>query len=331
MSEREAKDRPLLSACLIVRDEEHTLGRCLSSLAGLADEIVVVDTGSTDATVEIARSFGCRVFTQPWTDDFSYHRNYSLDQATGQWLLILDADEEIVETDTSETRSVLAAGQVPSVLLVKERLLYPQSRAVTLLLPRLVRSGQGFRFVHPVHEQLDVAHETQMLSNVTILHHGYVSEEETRGKEERNLRLALGMNDKDPHALHCRSRAGLSLGRWREVVGWCRDLVQHLEHPYLALEGAVLGALAADQLGDEEAFVGFVELGESLAPDSPDMRLLDVLKSLRRYEKTIQDQNTTEQSTFYRPWMFWHSLHRARFAIGVVAGRHDDQVVRQRQ
>ncbi len=331
MSDTIERERPLLSACLIVRDEEQVLGRCLSSLENLADEVVVVDTGSTDETVEIARSFGCRVFHQAWADDFSYHRNYSMEKAEGRWLLIMDADEEIVETDKSETRSVLAAGQVPSVLLVKERLLYPHGRVITLLLPRLIRSGQGFRFVHPVHEQLEVAKETQMLSNVTVLHHGYVSLETTRAKEERNLRLALGMNDTDPHALHSRSRAALSLGRWQEVVGWCRKLVQHLDHPYLVLEGAVLGALAADKLGDDKSFLTFVELGESLAPHSPDVRLLDVLRSLRRYEKTIQHQDNTEGSTFYRPWMFWHSRHRARFAIGVLAGRHDHRIVRQHE
>jgi len=76
-----------LTISLIVRNEEQTLGRCLDSVRGLADEIVVVDTGSTDGTREIAAAHGARVFDFPWCDDFAAARNESLRHATGQWVL----------------------------------------------------------------------------------------------------------------------------------------------------------------------------------------------------------------------------------------------------
>ena len=94
---------PLVSACMIVRNEEAHLARCLQSIAGLVDDIVIVDTGSTDSTVEIARSFGAQVSFEGWCDDFSHHRNQSLDRASGKWLFVIDADEEVVETDFEET------------------------------------------------------------------------------------------------------------------------------------------------------------------------------------------------------------------------------------
>lgn len=90
----EAKPQSV-SACMMVRDEEVNLERCLSSIKNFADEIIIVDTGSKDKTVEIAKSFGARIFFHPWEFDFSKHRNQSISYATKDWILIIDADEEM--------------------------------------------------------------------------------------------------------------------------------------------------------------------------------------------------------------------------------------------
>ncbi|HNU71315.1 MAG TPA: glycosyltransferase family 2 protein, partial [Thermodesulfobacteriota bacterium] len=94
----------MLSVCLIVCNEEKNLARALRSVAAVADEIVVTDTGSTDLTVEIAREYGARVSFFPWCDDFSAARNYSLDQARGDWIFSLDADEELLLESYDEVR-----------------------------------------------------------------------------------------------------------------------------------------------------------------------------------------------------------------------------------
>jgi len=83
-----------VSVCMMVKNEEHNLPRCLKSIKPLADEIIVVDTGSTDKTVEIAESFGAKIYHHPWENDFSKHRNQSISYATSDWILIADADEE---------------------------------------------------------------------------------------------------------------------------------------------------------------------------------------------------------------------------------------------
>jgi glycosyltransferase involved in cell wall biosynthesis len=88
--------RPLLSMAMMVKDEEEFLAEALHSVKGLVDELVVVDTGSTDRTVEIAESFGARVSFYPWKQDFSDARNETIRQSRGEWVLILDADERVV-------------------------------------------------------------------------------------------------------------------------------------------------------------------------------------------------------------------------------------------
>ncbi|NLM74439.1 MAG: glycosyltransferase [Clostridiaceae bacterium] len=82
-----------ISTCLIVKNEADNIARCLDSVKTISDEIIVVDTGSTDNTVEIARSFGARVYFYEWDNNFSNAKNFALDKATGDWIIFLDADE----------------------------------------------------------------------------------------------------------------------------------------------------------------------------------------------------------------------------------------------
>ena len=85
--------RNTVSLCLIVKDEEATIGMAIKSVLALVDEVIVVDTGSQDNTRIIAEGYGAKVFDVPWADDFSAARNAALDQASGKWILVLDADE----------------------------------------------------------------------------------------------------------------------------------------------------------------------------------------------------------------------------------------------
>ncbi|MFH1624852.1 MAG: tetratricopeptide repeat protein, partial [Pseudomonadota bacterium] len=91
-----------ISLCMIVKDEEEYLPVCLQKTRPILDEIVIVDTGSRDRTVEVARNFGAKIFSHDWADDFSEARNISLTHATKDWILILDADELISERDLAE-------------------------------------------------------------------------------------------------------------------------------------------------------------------------------------------------------------------------------------
>lgn len=97
-----------VSLCMIVKNEESFLGACLESLKGLVDEIIIVDTGSTDKTIEIAKKFTSKIFSFTWCDDFAAARNESLKYATKDWILILDADEIIADEDHQKIKKAIS-------------------------------------------------------------------------------------------------------------------------------------------------------------------------------------------------------------------------------
>jgi tetratricopeptide (TPR) repeat protein len=142
--------QPLLTAALIVRDEETVLGECLDSLRGLADQTVVVDTGSVDASVEIARAHGAEVLHRPWDADFSAPRNLGLDHADGEWILYLDADERVRPL----ARERLEARLVDSEAIGLRVLLRPFIHSTPYFEYRLWRNDPRIRFTGVMHERV---------------------------------------------------------------------------------------------------------------------------------------------------------------------------------
>ncbi len=186
-----------LSLCMIVRDEQEMLPRCLASVADTVDEIVIVDTGSTDATVEIARSFGARVLFHEWTGSFAQARNVSFDAAEGDWLLCLDADEVLVEEDAPLLRSLTGRTWREAFYLSETNYTgdLEDGTAVTHNALRVFRNRPEYRFEGRLHEQ--IAHclpgylpERVEASGVRIEHYGYLGAvRDSREKSRRNIEL----------------------------------------------------------------------------------------------------------------------------------------------
>ena len=145
-----------LSLCMIVRDEEEMLPRCLTAVKDAVDEIVIVDTGSTDRTVEIARSFGARVIEQPWTGSFSDARNTSFDAATSDWVMYLDADEVLVAEDVAKLRAVTGRTWREAFYLVETNYTGESGdgTALTHNALRVFRNRPEYRFEGRLHEQI---------------------------------------------------------------------------------------------------------------------------------------------------------------------------------
>jgi tetratricopeptide (TPR) repeat protein len=182
-------DKPqTISLCMIVKNEEHFLPGCLKTVQGLPDEIIVVDTGSTDRTMEIAREFGARIYEHPWQNDFSFHRNQSIDYATGDWILILDADEELDPSQHEMIRSVIRRKDIDAVTFVVYNKIQA-GRTGFLNSHRLFRNKKGYRYSGIVHNQL-VMDGITLTSQLKVFHHGYgLSDDEMRAKGKRTEAL----------------------------------------------------------------------------------------------------------------------------------------------
>jgi len=192
---RRPEGAALVSAALVVNDEEALLPQCLASLAGFADEVVVYDTGSSDRTVDIARAAGAIVIEGYWDDDFARARNAALEHCTGRWIVHLDADEELTG-DRFGLRGLLASGAVPDgVHLMIDNLDDSGGVGSRHQACRVFRRLRG-RWVGALHEQVhardgQTALATAVLGTATIRHHGYRSDLLAgRNKTERNLRVA---------------------------------------------------------------------------------------------------------------------------------------------
>ncbi|MEW5701238.1 MAG: tetratricopeptide repeat protein [Candidatus Zixiibacteriota bacterium] len=166
---------PKISLCMIVKNEEEHLPRCLASVQGLADQMVVVDTGSTDRTVEIAQSFGAQVYHHAWEGDFSKARNISMGYADGEWIFILDADEEVEAADIALLREVSRQTDF-NVVSVSVYNYSREKGMYTSFLPsiRMFRRHLGAYYEGIVHNQLRFhTAEPTLRVSARLYHYGY--------------------------------------------------------------------------------------------------------------------------------------------------------------
>jgi glycosyltransferase involved in cell wall biosynthesis len=234
-----------ISLCMIVKNEQAFLGPCLNAIKPMVDELIVVDTGSEDRSIDIARVYGAQVYTVQWQDDFSVARNASLEKAHGDWILILDADEVIAPQDFAALRQmVLSENETPRAYSLQTRNYlnlanamdwrpndkrYPQQEAGIGWFPtdkvRLFPNLPGIRFEYPVHEMVDPMVKKAGISiqpcQIPIHHYGHLNETKNQHKAETYFKLGYVKLDQlgsDPVALRELAVQAGQLGRWNEAV-----------------------------------------------------------------------------------------------------------------
>lgn len=188
-----------LSLAMIVKNEARCLGRCLRSLQGTADESIVVDTGSTDRSVAIAGELGAKTFHFDWCDDFSAARNFALAQATGDWILVLDADETVSQPLAEEVKQFIQGPPLIGRLrIVSDFRRHGQTLRSQTFVSRLF--PRGAHFAGRIHEQISSPLPRVNLAG-ELAHDGYL---ETQ-KSDRNVRLlraALAEEPDNAYLLH---------------------------------------------------------------------------------------------------------------------------------
>ena len=195
-NQRPKTDNPTLSLCMIVKDEEEFLPTCLESIKDHVDEIIVVDTGSTDRTVEIARKYGAKVYHHAWENSFSKARNYSLKYATCDWILILDADEEIERRDARKLREAIKDNDVNVINLP---VFYKPKGGKDLSVSsseRIFKNHLGFYYEGIVHNSLKHSGPDKNV-NIRLNHYGYHQGEEQMEKKFKRTATLLREQIKD--------------------------------------------------------------------------------------------------------------------------------------
>lgn len=217
-----------VSLCMIVKDEEHCLARCLASCKPLVHELVVVDTGSTDRTSQIAELFGARVYHLAWQDDFAAARNYAMAQATADWILVMDADEVLSARDYQLFNDLLLQTSPQQAFSMTTRNYthnsgfegftpccgeYPESEKgagwTASAKVRLFPNHCGVQFSGVIHEMVEDSLSRLgievLLHPMTVHHYGALLKPESREKQLQYLALGLqkcAVQPDDPKAMY---------------------------------------------------------------------------------------------------------------------------------
>lgn len=271
----------MISLCMIVRNEERHITSALTSAKHLVDEMVVVDTGSTDDTIGKAKEFGAKIYSFPWRKDFSAARNFGLTKAAGSWIFVLDADERVEDHTGGKIRKSLPSVPEDGFYVPIYNYLNAWGEILHTHGLRLFRNNPQYRFRGKIHEQvlpsiLELNSQAQIgWADLTIHHLGYREEEFTaQDKAKRNLEILLGQPAKnDPFYCLNLGTEYLRLKKYSEAEahlkkGW--ELAKRSGASYVHWLLLRLIACLHWQGKNQEA-INFCQQGLKMFPDYPDL------------------------------------------------------------
>ncbi len=272
-----------ISLCMIVRNEERCLKECLDSIKPWVDEMIVVDTGSTDRTIQIAKEAGALIYSFPWCDDFSAARNESLKFATKDWILWMDADDTILPTCGKLLKSTIltAEDQTNGFIMQVHIPPAPGKSGMTIVDHlKLFRNIPGIQFEGRIHEQIleslnRIGGKVER-SELYVIHSGYdYSEEGQKRKRERDLTiLEKDLHDRPGHpfVLFNIGMTAFYMGNWPQAIEALTESLARsrsqdsiVRKVYAMLAGSYL------ELGDIHAAIYHIEEGLKLFPFDPEI------------------------------------------------------------
>lgn len=237
-----------ISQCLIAKNEEEKIGYCLSHLKSVVDEQIVVDTGSTDKTVEIAEKMGAKVYNFEWINDFSAARNFAIDKAKGDWIIFLDCDEYFADNSIPMIKSFIKGihgnrninGIATELININEdKKVLSVAKNVS---PRIFRNRKNIRYKNKIHEFL--IHTKSKDPNVSlacldgtdnlkIFHTGYDDKiVQEKNKNERNISMLkekLAESPKDSHLNLYVSKSLYMNGEYKEAFDYALQALKHID------------------------------------------------------------------------------------------------------
>lgn len=283
-----------LSLCMIVKDEGKTLERCLNSVKSFINEIIIVDTGSKDNTVEIAKKFNAKIYKFKWIDDFSAARNFAFSKATSDYIMWLDGDDFINEDDIKKIESLLSNMDSSYDYISAEYILARNSEgkvSTSLRRNRIVKRQSAFLWVGNVHEYLAV-YGKGLEGNFSI-EHGKVKE-----YTDRNLQIFKTMekNNKKftPRDIYYYANELFDNGYYKESIDQYNKFIDTKEGWIEDIKGAYLKTIRALNLINDKDKIVDVAF-ESLKIDTP---TAEIACSLGEYY--FEKENYNQAAFWYR-------------------------------
>lgn len=311
-----------LSVCMIVKNEEKNIRRCLESIKDLADEIIVVDTGSTDKTMEIVNEYNCKTGFFQWNNNFSDARNASLELATMDWILFLDADEEISKEEGLRLKETI---NITSFEAFHCRLvnIIKNTNIGDAIVLRIFKNNPKYRFRGKMHEQIifsiqEVSGEKSIgLSDIKILHYGYDPEvSDINLKQKRNLELLESYDEKDKNGYYYYS-LGNEYSRIREVDKALDTYYKAFSNNYQSSYMPYLCLNIAKTLYSEKRYMETISECDRFTKIYPNLRDLYIIRALSCIDcskfsearKSIMNYFESELEEFIYPNSNFDSLY----------------------
>ena len=271
-----------VSLCMIVRNEEENLAACLSPVAHLFDEIIVVDTGSTDRTREIAIEFGAEVYDFPWIDDFSAARNASLRQATGDWIFWLDADDRVDRENVERLGELFNSLRDENKAYNVTCVLEPQHEADAKQMvthTRLFRRHPEIIWRRRIHEEIlsgivQLGHQI-IWSDVEVGHVGYqdpITRQRKIHRDRNLLRLDYALNPNDPVTLFYLGQSHVVSNEFSVALGYLLRCHKYAKYRSpMVRKMYALATTAMSQLWRKEEALALTAEGLENFPDDPEL------------------------------------------------------------
>lgn len=312
----------MLSVAIFAKNEEEHLERCLKSLEPLNAQIIFVDTGSTDKTVEIAKKYTEHIYHEPWRNDFSWHRNHSFSLCTGDWILQIDADEELTyDTEKSPSQLLRSLEKIPKEI---------NAVAVTIkdwrqTLNKFVAESDNVRifrrnkvnWIRRVHNEAIFDGQTVLLKSAHLIHYGYdLNEKQKKKKAARTIGLlkeSIKDDPKDYTSLFYLSQAyGQYMNSPEGVIEYALQYISHKDELGSTFNSSIYHSLAFVYLNQNKLKELKLVIEEALKNDSLD---LDILYDWLCYGLKIKDPKVAAVAAQRFVYAFEH-MNQLRMTVG---------------
>jgi len=215
-----------LSVVMIAKNASKYLHESLNSLSGIADEIVFIDTGSTDSSIEIANKYACRIFTFNWCNDFSKAKNFGIEQARYRWILNIDSDEILDSNDAKDILGEALQNESAPAHIIYQDNLFDSGEVIPHMVLRLFQNDPRIRFTNPIHEcisEMLFLHWPDYFPSILdihLKHCGYLAAN-IHGKHKRNMASLQRWVNAEPDNIIANYKMGcilLTIGREKESI-----------------------------------------------------------------------------------------------------------------